>query len=99
MYTLQALWSQARSKAEVVTVIWANRAYAILRGELTNVGAMNPGRKALDMLSLDEPALDWAKLAAGMGVPARRAETAQAFTDAFRAAIAERGPFLIEAVV
>jgi acetolactate synthase-1/2/3 large subunit len=99
MYTLQALWSQARARAEVITVIWANRAYAILRGELTNVGAMNPGRKALDMLSLDEPALDWVKLAQGMGVPARRAEMAEAFAEAFRAAVAERGPFLIEAVV
>jgi acetolactate synthase I/II/III large subunit len=99
MYTLQALWSQARAKAEVVTVIWANRAYAILKGELANVGAHNPGRKALDMISLDEPALDWVKLAGGMGVPARRAETAEAFVAAFHAALAERGPFLIEAVV
>jgi acetolactate synthase I/II/III large subunit len=99
MYTLQALWSQARAKAEVVTVIWANRAYAILTGELANVGAHNPGRKALDMISLDQPALDWVKLANGMGVPARRADTAEGFAEAFRAALAERGPFLIEAVI
>lgn len=99
MYTLQALWSQARAGADVVTVIWANRAYAILQGELANVGAENPGRKALDMISLDDPALDWVKLANGMGVPAKRAETAEAFASAFRSALAERGPFLIEAVV
>jgi acetolactate synthase I/II/III large subunit len=99
MYTLQALWSQARAKAEVVTVIWANRAYAILTGELANVGAHNPGRKALDMISLQEPALDWVKLSEGMGVPARRVDTAEAFADAFRTALAERGPFLIEAVI
>jgi acetolactate synthase I/II/III large subunit len=99
MYTLQALWSQARARAEVVTVIWANRAYAILAGELANVGAHNPGRKALDMISLQEPALDWVKLSEGMGVPARRVDTAEAFADAFRVALAERGPFLIEAVV
>jgi acetolactate synthase I/II/III large subunit len=99
MYTLQALWSQARAKAEVVTVIWANRAYAILTGELANVGAHNPGRKALDMLSLQEPALDWVKLSNGMGVPARRVDTAEAFADAFKVALAERGPFLIEAVI
>jgi acetolactate synthase I/II/III large subunit len=99
MYTLQALWSQARAKAEVVTVIWANRAYAILTGELANVGAHNPGRKALDMISLDGPALDWVKLSEGMGVPARRVDTAEAFADAFRVALAERGPFLIEAVI
>jgi acetolactate synthase I/II/III large subunit len=99
MYTLQALWSQARAKAQVVTVIWANRAYAILTGELANVGAHNPDRKALDMISLEQPALDWVKLSEGMGVPAIRVETAEAFADAFRVALAERGPFLIEAVI
>ncbi len=75
MYTLQALWSQARAKAKVITVIWSNRSYAILTGELMAVGASNPGRKALDMLSLDNPALDWVKLAAGMCVRGRRAQT------------------------
>jgi acetolactate synthase-1/2/3 large subunit len=99
MYTLQALWSQARAKAEVVTVVWANQSYAILTGELANVGARNPGRKALDMISLREPALDWVKLSEGMGVPARRVDTAEAFADALRAALGERGPFLIEAMV
>lgn len=99
MYTLQALWSQARAKAEVITIIWANQAYAILAGELANVGARNPGRKALGMISLGDPALDWVKLAGGMGVPARRVTTAEAFADAFRTALAERGPFLIEAVI
>jgi acetolactate synthase I/II/III large subunit len=99
MYTLQALWSQARVGANVLTVIWANRAYAILTGELTAVGALNPGRKALDMISLDHPALDWVKLAQGMGVAAIRCDTAEAFTAAFRAGLAERGPFLIEACI
>jgi acetolactate synthase-1/2/3 large subunit len=99
MYTLQALWSQARAKAEVVTVVWANQSYAILTGELANVGARNPGRKALDMISLREPALDWVKLSEGMGVPARRVDNAEDFAAAFRAALAERGPFLIEAMV
>ena len=97
MYTLQALWSQARTRAKVVTVIWSNRTYAILTGELAAVGAKNPGRKALDMLSLDNPALDWVALARGMGVPGIMAESAESFTDALRAGLAENGPFLIEA--
>ncbi|MCA3564378.1 MAG: acetolactate synthase large subunit [Methylocystis sp.] len=99
MYTLQALWSQARAGADVLTVIWSNAAYAILSGELMAVGASNPGRKALDMLSLDDPALDWVKLAEGMGVPALRCDTAEAFTAAFQSGLKERGPFLIEAIV
>ena len=58
MYTVQALWTQAREKLDVTTVILANRKYAILLGELAGVGA-NPGRTALDMMDLANPALDW----------------------------------------
>ncbi len=63
------------------------------------MGATNPGRKALDMLSLDDPALDWVSLARGMGVPAVAVTTAEEFTRAVRDGLAERGPFLIEAII
>ena len=96
LYTAQALWTQARERLDVVTLIWSNRAYAILRGELANVGAQNPGPKALGMLSLDDPPVDWVSLARGYGVEARRVETLAAFIDVFRYALARRGPFLIE---
>jgi len=64
MYTLQALWTQAREGLDVTTLLFSNRSYAILRGELANVGAGNPGRKALDMLDLGHPDLDWVGLRA-----------------------------------
>lgn len=54
MYTLQALWTQAREKLPITTVLLSNRKYAILLNELTNVGA-NPGRVALDMMDLGNP--------------------------------------------
>ena len=69
MYTVQALWTQARESLNVTTVVFANRTYAILRGELANVGAGTPGRKAADMLDIGRPDLDWVALARGMGVP------------------------------
>ena len=99
MYTLQGLWTQAREKLNVLTVIWANRAYAILRGELANVGAENPGPRALDMLSLSNPAIDWTSLARGLGVEACRAETLEDFVKAFQGGLAAKGPFLIEVVL
>ena len=95
LYTAQALWTQARERLDVLTLIWSNRAYAILRHELAGVGA-NPGRKALDMLSLDDPAVDWVALARGYGVEATRVETLAGLIDAMRAALPRRGPFLIE---
>ena len=63
MYTVQALWTQAREGLDVTTVLFSNRTYQILRGELANVGAGNPGRKALDMLDLGNPDIDWVGLA------------------------------------
>ena len=95
MYTLQALWTQARENLDVTTVLLSNRKYQILLGELANVGA-NPGRTALDMLDLGSPDLDWTKLTAGMGVEAARADTCERFADLFAQANARQGPFLIE---
>ena len=99
MYTLQALWTQARESLNVVTVIFANRTYRILQGELQQVGGNEPGPKASAMMRLDEPALDWVLLATGMGVPAIRVDTADGFVAALRRGIAAPGPFLIEAAI
>jgi acetolactate synthase-1/2/3 large subunit len=99
MYTLQALWTQARETLDVTTVVFSNRSYAILHGELRGVGAGAPGVNARRMLDLDQPALQWTHLAAGMGVEARRATTAEEFSKALSAALAHKGPFLIEAVL
>jgi acetolactate synthase-1/2/3 large subunit len=98
MYTIQGLWSQAREGTNVTTVILANRTYQILKTELLAVGA-NPGPSALDMLDLDRPALDFVALAWGMGVPGRRVEEAAELRDAIADAMAEPGPYLIEAAM
>ncbi|RWL08812.1 thiamine pyrophosphate-dependent enzyme, partial [Mesorhizobium sp.] len=99
MYTVQALWTHAREKLDVVTIIFSNRRYQILLGELNNVGAGTPGENASRMLNLDDPAVDWVKLAAGMGVEAARAETADGFADLLASACRRKGPFLIEAMI
>ena len=63
MYTVQALWTQARENLDVVTVIFANRAYAILQGEMRNVGVNASAATPTACCSLDDPALDWVALA------------------------------------
>jgi acetolactate synthase-1/2/3 large subunit len=99
MYTLQALWTQARERLDVTTVIYANRSYAILNIELARVGVDNPGLRARSLFDLHDPTLDWVKLAEGMGVEAARAETTERFADLFSSAMKTRGPRLIEAVI
>ncbi len=95
MYTVQALWTQARERLDVTTIILSNRKYAILLGELAGVGA-NPGRTALDMMDLGNPDLDWCRIGSGMGVESARAETMEQFNDLLTAANRRSGPFLIE---
>lgn len=99
MYTVQALWTHAREGLDIKTIIFANRRYQILQIELARLGMQNAGPKALSMLDLGNPDLDWPMLARGMGVPASRAETAEDLARALRAALAEPGPYLIEAVI
>lgn len=100
MYTISGLWTQARENLDVTTVVYDNSAYDILRIELQRVGAGSaPGPKALDLLDLSCPTMDFVKIAEGMGVPARRVTTAEEFADAMRAAFAEAGPHLIDAVL
>jgi len=99
MYTLQALWTMAREKLDVTTVILNNGSYAILNIELMRVGVQNPGPKALSMLDLTNPAINWSQLSEGMGVPAVRVDTAEAFDAALKDALAHKGPRLIEALL
>jgi acetolactate synthase-1/2/3 large subunit len=99
MYTLQALWTMARENLDVTTIILKNNSYGILNIELGRVGVSNPGPKALSLLDLSNPTLDWVSMSEGMGVPAKRAETTQQFYDALADAIADPGPRLIEAVL
>lgn len=98
MYTLQALWTHAREKLPITTVLLSNRQYSILLGELANVGA-NPGRVALEMLSLGNPDIGWVGLAESMGVEAARAASMEEFVDQFTHANSSAGPFLIELMI
>ena len=99
MYTLQALWTQARERLVVLTIICNNGAYAILKREMANLGVNDIGRNAARMIEFNDPPLDWVSLAKGMGVEGARADTCERFADLVRSGIARKGPFLIEAMI
>lgn len=99
MYTLQALWTMARERLPIVTIVFANRSYRILNIEMTRTGAGQPGAAAQAMLSLDNPSLDWVKLAQGQGVEAVSCDTSEAFDVALARAIDSNVPVLIEAIM
>lgn len=96
MYTIQSLWTQAREQLNVTTIIFANNSYAILKAEYANMGAGTPTARALSMIDIDKPSIDWLAMARSMGVPAVAVETAEAFHQALVQSAREPGPQLIE---
>ena len=99
MYTPQSLWTMARERLDVVTVILANRRYRILDIEMQRTGAGEVGPAANEMIYIGRPTLDWVKISAGMGVRAARVTTADEFIAELRDAVSRPGPALIEAVI
>ncbi|MDR5759182.1 acetolactate synthase large subunit [Caballeronia sp. LZ035] len=96
MYTIQSLWTQARESLNVTTIIFANNSYAILKAEYANMGAGAPGERALSMIDIDKPRIDWLAMAKSMGVPAVAVETAEGFYKALTDSTHADGPCLIE---
>src|SRR5438094_84328 len=96
MYTAQALWTMVREGLNVTTVVFANRAYAVLKREFSYLGVGNPGPHASDMFEIGRPDLDWVLLAKGMGVPGTRVTSREDFARALREGFEGGGPMLIE---
>jgi acetolactate synthase I/II/III large subunit len=99
MYTLQALWTQARESLNVTTVLCNNHSYRILQVELARAGVTEPGRKARSLTSLANPDIEWTGLARGLGVPAVRVESAEDLTRELERSFATPGPSLIEMIL
>ncbi len=99
MYTLQALWTQARERLDVITLICNNRRYRILQVELARAGITEPGAKARSLTSLGDPEINWSQMATGMGVSAVRVDQAEDLVVHLQRALAEPGPNLIEMLI
>ncbi len=99
MYTVQALWSIANQNQDVCVIMYVNHSYRILNVEMQRVGVEEPSPAAAEMLELENPQLNWKKLAEGMGVPTTVATTTEEFEQQFKEAMETKGPRLIAAVV
>jgi acetolactate synthase I/II/III large subunit len=99
MYMPQALWTHAREQLDILTLVFANRTYQILRGEMRNVGVAADGPKAEALTDLGHPTIDWVSLARTFGIEAFRATTADELSRHIDAGLAIQGPALIEVVL
>lgn len=99
LYTIQALWTQAREGLNVTNVILNNGAYAILRLEMMRAGVNQLSDAAKALFDLTRPAIDFCSIARGFGVAAERVETPAALTAALTRSYATPGPALIEVMI
>ncbi len=99
LYHLQALWTQAREHLNVTTLLCNNRSYRILQVELRRAGVTAPGPAARALTSLADPAISWADLARGFGVPSVRLERAEDLARELQRSFSTPGPYLIEAMI
>lgn len=98
-YSVQAFWTEAREKLDVVTIIGSNRSYNILNVEMLRAGVRGRGAASRIMTGLDNPYLDWVRIGEGFGVPSVAVESAEALHDALEEALRKKGPRLIEAIM
>jgi len=99
MYTVQALWMQARESLDITTLICSNRSYNILNIELLRTGTKSPGPQTQSLMDLGNPALDWVQISQGLGVPAACVDTSENLAIELTKALNEPGPHLIEMIL
>ncbi len=99
MYTVQALWTQAKQGLNITTLICANRRYNILKLELERAGILPIGPNVTSLIDIENPHIDWTKMAEAMGVAAVSVTTAEQLAHEIQGALSEAGPHLIEMVL
>jgi benzoylformate decarboxylase len=99
MYSAAALWSLAHYKLPVVTIVFNNSSYRILKQRTRAIGDHAAREDRYPAMDLTEPAIDFMALATAHGVKGVRVESIPALIEAFQAALASDAPTLIEVPV
>jgi len=94
MYSLQALWTQARQGLNVTTLLFSNKSYDILKLELARSGVLSNGPASLGLTDL--AGIDWVHLGSAMGVDSVAVNTAEELALEFSRALKGPGPHLIQ---
>ena len=95
LYNIQALWTAAHLRLPMVYVIANNGGYRILKQRLR----ASYGVDKYVGMDLSDPPIDFAALAASMGVRSRRLSALGEVAPALREALAYRGPTLLDVIL
>ncbi len=97
MYHIQSLWTAANLGLNIVFVILANREYRVLKHNMDIYRSRFDADSNRPYPHMDlAPTLDFAAMAAGMGVPGTRVEEPDTLAGEVARAVAAGGPHLIE---
>jgi benzoylformate decarboxylase len=100
LYSPQALWTAAHERLPVTFVVINNREYNILKTFMkSQPHYVSVRANRFIAMDLVDPAVDFPKLAASMGLPAARVERARDIAPAIEAGIASGAANLIEILV
>ena len=93
--TWYGVCTPAATPAALLALSFSNRAHKVLFGEMAGVGG-SAGPAARRLMELNDPPLNWVRLAEGHSVEAARTETMERFDGIFVSALSRKGPMLIE---
>jgi benzoylformate decarboxylase len=96
MYSAAGLWTLAHYRLPVVTIIFNNRGYRILKQRTRAIGGHSARENTYVEMDIDAPAIDFMALAKAHGVAGVRAETLAQVRAAVTAALQADTPTLIE---
>lgn len=96
MFGIQGLWSAARYRIPVVFVVCNNGQYRILKDGSRMLGLPNAKQGKFLGMDLNEPAIDFMKLAESFGVAAKRIAEPTELADAVRDGLQGDRPLLID---
>ena len=99
MYTIQSLWTMAREGLDICVMIFSNRSYNILYSQLASVGVPSPGPRAIDMLTLGRPEIDFMGMAKSLGMPGAQVRDLDELCTQLTYTMSQRGPYLIDVLM
>ena len=92
----QSLWTHARENLDILTLVFANRSYQILRDEMQNVGATISAPSPRPCSTSATRTSTGCRSRRAFGVEAFRAATADELSRHIDAGLALQGPAVIE---
>ena len=96
MYTIQALWTAAHEKLDILYIILNNSSYRVLKQRTNAMKGIAAQTDTYVAMDLTEPRIDYLQVASGLGLTARKAHTLEEFREHFAAALESGGAVLID---